>query len=504
MATIDYNSAFKLVCKIVQNGEGETFLNDIANLNKIIDIDLFEAMRDNAPSNFAEIYSNFRYTFEKFKDFILFDKLIGKNSIAIGGGFSTGKSSFINSLLNTKILPSEIDPSTSVPTYVIFGKKETAVAINVFNKTVDIEIEDVKIISHGFSSEYNVKFGHLLETIFIETPLQNYHSISFLDTPGYSKPDSETYSIKTDENIARNQLNSANYILWFVSAEEGTITEEDIRFIKSLNSEIPLAIILNKSDKRTDSDIEEVVSQIKNTVEQKGIFPIDVIPFSCRYPQKYGLNKIKKLLKDWSEHDYISTFARDFKILFIKCREYFEEEIRSESRRLNWINIGLTFSDEPEVRNAFINLSNEIKIFIQNYKQREKRLIELQNYFFSEIKKVGDKYKIEMPEPSEIDLISNKISTLKAILIKLKEKKGIKSSENFHILKKTLPVSQNNFVNTLGNINYSKTLKNLISRNLSKGAIVADTKRETLKIIKSSLMKAQSKKTSIKNFLREV
>lgn len=490
---VEFKSAFNLVSKIVQNGEGEYFLSEIALLNKIIMTDLPQAMSDNAPPNFSELYSNFKYTFEKFKDFILFDKLIGKNTVALGGGFSTGKSSFINATLGEKLLPSEIDPSTSVPTYVISGKKNNAMGINVFNKKIDLEIEDVRIISHGFSTEYNVKFGHLLETIFIETPSNPYEAISFLDTPGYSKPESENYSLKTDENIARTQLNSANYILWFVSAEEGTITEDDIRFIKSLNSEIPIAIILNKSDKKTDSDIEEIIKQVRKTVEQKGIFPIDVIPFSCRYPQKYGVDKIKKLFLEWNEHDYMSTFARDFKILFLKCREYFEEEIRIEARRLNWINTGQTFNDVPEVEKAFINLSNEIKIFVQNYKQREKRLIELQTEFFTEIKKVGDKYNIEMPEPSEIELISNKISTLKAIIIKLKEKKGIKSSENFHILKKTLSESQNNIINTLGNINYSKTLKNLISENLSKGAIVTDTKGETVKIIKASLMEAKKK-----------
>lgn len=500
--TIEFKAAFDLVSKIVQNGEGEYFLSEIAVLNKIITTDLPEAMKDNAPSNFSELYANFKYTFEKFKDFILFDKLIGKNTVALGGGFSTGKSSFINAILNEKLLPSEIDPTTSVPTYVISGKKNSAMGINVFNKKIDLDIDDVKIISHGFSSEYNVKFGHLLETIFIETPSNPYKAISFLDTPGYSKPESETYSLKTDENIARTQLNSANYILWFVSAEEGTISEEDIKFIKNLNSEIPLAIILNKSDKKTDSDVEQVVSQIIKTVEQKGIFPIDVIPFSCRYPQKYGLKKIQKLFNDWNEHDYISTFARDFKILFVKCRQYFEEQIRNETRRLNWINTGQTFSDVPEVEQAFTNLSNEIKIFIQNYRQKEKHLIELQKEFFTEIKKVGDKYKIELPEPSEIELISNKTSTLNAIIRKLKEKKGIKSSENIHILKKHLSGAENNLINSLGNINYSKTVGNIILSNLSKEPIKVSQKKEMSRIIKTSLKMAIRNKPVIPNFLK--
>lgn len=504
MSNIEFKPAFDLVSKIVQNGEGEPFLSEIAGLNKIINTDLPEAMKDNAPSNFTELYSDFKYNFEKFKDFILFDKLIGKNTVALGGGFSTGKSSFINSILKNKILPSEIDPSTSVPTYVISGKEEIASAINVFNKKVDLQLDDVKIISHGFSSEYNVKFGHILETIFIETPSQPYHAISLLDTPGYSKPDSENYSIKTDENIARTQLNSSNYILWFVSAEEGTITDEDIKFISSLNREIPIAVIINKSDKKTESDIKDITALVKKTLEQKGIFPVDVIPYSCRYPEKYGYKQVNALFEKWNKQAYASTFARDFKILFVKCREYFEDEIRSENRRLNWINTGMTFSDTTEVNEAFTNLSNEIKIFVKNYKEREKRLLDLQKEFFTEIKKVADKYKIEMPEPNEIDLIKNKTSDLEAILRKIKEKSGIKSSKNYHILQLLFAESQNNLVNTLGNKNYSGLVKGIVLNNLEKSLIKNNIKQEIYNSIMISLNLPEKSTHQIARILKNI
>ncbi|MBV6512572.1 MAG: dynamin family protein [Ignavibacteriales bacterium] len=466
MDSINYTTAFNLVSKIVQNGEGESFLQDIAGLNKIINTDLPEAMKDYAPSNFAEIYSDFKYTFEKFTDFILFDKLIGKNTVTLGGGFSTGKSSFINALLKNRMLPSEIDPSTSVPTYVIHGAKESAIGINVFNKKVDLAIEELKIISHGFTSEYNVKFGHLLETIFVETPEQPFKSISFLDTPGYSKPESENYSKKTDENIARTQLNSANFILWFVSAEEGTITDEDIKFLQSLNSGIPFAVIVNKSDKRAESDVSDIVGLVKQNLTNRGIFPLDVIPFSCRYPEKFGKEQIQKLLANWNKQEYASTFARDFKILFVECIEYFEEQIRNESRRLNWINTGMTFSDIPEVNEAFTNLSNEIKIFLKNYRDKEKNLKEIKDLFFKEIKSVADKYGIEMPEPSELDLLSFKSLDIFNLVRKNKDKRGIKTGDYFHILQNQLTELQKNEEILVWGQKYSKIIEDTITEQL--------------------------------------
>ncbi len=460
MTEIDYRSAFDLVSRIVQNGEGEDFLTEISALSKIINETLPKAVEDNAPSNFPELYSNFKYTFEQFTDFIMFDKLIGKNIVALGGAFSSGKSSFLNSLMGSNMLPAEIDPSTSVPTYIINGTDDKASGINVFNKKVELKIEEVKIISHGYSTEHNVKFGHLIESIFIETPRSAYKSIAFLDTPGYSKPDSDKYSKRTDENIARTQLNSSNFILWFVSVEEGTISEEDIKFIQTLDSGIPFAVIVNKCDKKTESDVKMITKGIKSTLEGKGLFPVAVIPYSCRKPKQFGLEEVVALIEKWNRSDYQSTFARDFKILFIRCIEYFDDMLRNENRRLNWINTGMTFSDIPEVNESFRSLSSEIKITAQKFREKSKLIKDIIKEFFTEIKKVGDKYGILLPEPSEIELISNNTSNLLKIVREIKEKNKIKSDGNYHSLMTILKDKKIELDKGLGHNEYTKGLAN--------------------------------------------
>lgn len=60
-----------------------------------------------APPNFPELYFDFKAEFEKLRDFILYEPLIGKHVVALGGGFSSGKSTFLNTLLGTKILPAK-------------------------------------------------------------------------------------------------------------------------------------------------------------------------------------------------------------------------------------------------------------------------------------------------------------------------------------------------------------------------------------------------------------
>ena len=229
---------FGLLCNIIrQNSGGNQFKVDLSKLEEIIHKKIPDTLKKNAPEDFYELYMDFKSEYERFRDFILYDKLIGKNIIALGGGFSSGKSSFLNELMGKQVLPSDIDPSTSVPTYIVKGGKHEVMGVNVFDAKIRMQPRDIKKVAHGFGEVEDedgekvteaVTLGHVLENIFFSTPLHQYDNIAFLDTPGYSKPDSEKYSAKTDEQISRGQLNSSNYILWFVQADSGTITEEDI------------------------------------------------------------------------------------------------------------------------------------------------------------------------------------------------------------------------------------------------------------------------------------
>ena len=239
METEELLKNFSLLKRIVSPEDTVSAKVDLSTIDKLITTELPEALEDNAPSNFPQLYFDFRHEFDRFKEFVLFDKLIGKNIVALGGGFSSGKSSFLNSILGEKILPADINPSTSVPAYLVSGNDVSVYGINTFGSRVDMEAEDVKLISHGFGKldddDSEATLGHILDSIFISSPLQPFENIALLDTPGYSKAESAEYSAKTDEKIARAQLNSANYILWFVQADSGTITQEDISFLETLN-----------------------------------------------------------------------------------------------------------------------------------------------------------------------------------------------------------------------------------------------------------------------------
>lgn len=434
METEELLKNFSLLKRIVSPEDTVSAKVDLSTIDKLITTELPEALEDNAPSNFPQLYFDFRHEFDRFKEFVLFDKLIGKNIVALGGGFSSGKSSFLNSILGEKILPADINPSTSVPAYLVSGNEVSVYGINTFGSRVDMEAEDVKLISHGFgkldNDDSEATLGHILDSIFISSPLQPFENIALLDTPGYSKAESAEYSAKTDEKIARAQLNSANYILWFVQADSGTITQEDISFLETLNRDIPKLIIVNKADKVTEEDLAVIVRKIKDTLEVKGMQYTDVLTYTRKKGRNCDREKILAQLNEWNKGVYESRFAYNFKVLFTKCKEYYDSQIDEEAKRLNRLNKALTLSENNDITECLTSLLGEIKRSKQRLTDHKDTLKKLQDEFFSEMKRIGDIVNIQMPEPSEIDLIRDKITDPKTVLDEYCEKQGIKRSMN--------------------------------------------------------------------------
>lgn len=444
---------FELLCTIIQqNTSGNQMKADLTKIEEIIKKKIPETLKKNAPEDFYELYTDFKSEYEKFRDFILYDKLIGKNIIALGGGFSSGKSSFLNALMGKSVLPADIDPSTSVPTYIVKGEKHEVLGINVFDTKVQMQPRDIKKIAHGFGEledddekvTESVTLGHVLENIFFSTPLQKYENIAFLDTPGYSKPDSEKYSAKTDEQISRGQLNSSNYILWFVQADAGTITEEDIKFIKTLREGIPLLVIVNKADKKNLQDLKDIISKIKSSMDLKGVRYVEVFAFTSKMEQiedeklkafiEADTEKIRHQIETWNQQIYESNFAKNFKKIFVRCKDFYEEEIDEESRKLTRLNTSITKlaaeDIETEILEPLQQMVKEAQRNVNELKGISKKLKELQDEFFTEIKFVADIVGISMPEPSEIDLLQDKVQNPLELIEEYKKQKGIQTDKS--------------------------------------------------------------------------
>ena len=444
---------FELLCNIVRENTGGQLTVDLSKIEDIINKRIPDVLGKNAPEDFYELYTDFKSEYDKFRDFILYDKLIGKNVVALGGGFSSGKSSFVNTLMDKQVLPADIDPSTSVPTYIVRGDKHEVMGVNVFDTKVQMQPRDIRKIAHGFGAVEDeddekltdeVTLGHILNNIFFSTPLHQYENLVFLDTPGYSKPDSEQYSAKTDEQISRGQLNSSNYILWFVQADAGTITEEDIKFIKTLREDIPKLIIVNKADKKNFDDLQSIIEKIRSTLDIKGVRYVDVFAFTSRLEQiedvrleefvREGHQNIINQINIWNSQVYESGFARNFKQIFVRCKDFYQDEIDEESRKLTRLNTSITKllaeDIDSEILDPLQRMVKDAQKNVNSLKDVLKNLKELQDEFFTEIKYISDVVGIAMPEPSEIDLLQDKFQNPLQLIEEYKKQKGIQTDSS--------------------------------------------------------------------------
>ena len=403
----------ELLKKVTSPIEERELPIDISALEKTIKDKIPKALGSNAPANFPDLYYEFTYTYSKLYDFILFQELIGKNVVALGGGFSSGKSSFLNAMLgDAKILPTSIKPSTSVPAYVIKGKEDSASAINTFSAKIKLDFDDIRAIAHGFGKKSGgeITLGHLLRSLFIATPVQPYPNIAFLDTPGYSKPDNANYSAKTDEKIAHSQLNNSDYILWFISADAGTIKDEDLNFLARLDKTIPKLIILNKIDKVPDKNsLDEMKTQTATRLDVKGIRYEGILTYTRKDNAECDRKQIKEYLQKLDHGRTEYDFAYKFKELFTACKDYYGNMLDESKRQLSKLNHVRTLTDNEEINDALFDLSAKTKGNIADLQEARDRLQAIQQEFFTEIKAVADKAHIRMPEPSEIELLGDKI-----------------------------------------------------------------------------------------------
>jgi GTP-binding protein EngB required for normal cell division len=270
---------------------------------KFLKSDFIKFSNQIAINNEIELYDNLLNIRNEILDSIRFSELANKTHIGIGGSFSSGKSSFLNSILNNDIgddiLPVDSVPTTSIPTYLVQKKNFSDInemKIYIFNKTatkIEVDRDALLAISHEFYKIYNFGLVSIIDKIVINIASMPYENIAFIDTPGYSKADGE---IEVDKNIAQQHLQGIDSMIWLIDVDNGTIRDGDIEFIKSLDFKGDILFVLNKADKKPLNDLKKIIQTIKETLSKIGIDYIDVVAYSSHDKVEFGsINIIDKL-----------------------------------------------------------------------------------------------------------------------------------------------------------------------------------------------------------------
>ncbi len=229
-------------------------------------------------------------------------------------------------------------------------------------------------------------------------------------------------------------------------------------------------------------------------MDVKGIIYVDVLAYSSKKTKEFDHEKLKKYLSDWNTKITKMNFAYNFKILFTKCKEYYDYNIDNENKRLNRLNTALTLSDNNDVTECLSSLINESKRNLESLREIKENLKAIQDEFFTEIKKVADIVGIEMPEPSEIDLLTDKIVNPIKVLKEFKRKKGIKDNLSIELIIKESLSNVNLMMNKKpGGLEYENILFEIIKNNIKifkeniKFNDIYRNSKEFLKIIQNNI-----------------
>ncbi|GAA7681133.1 hypothetical protein HpMMM67_11440 [Helicobacter pylori] len=230
-----------------------------------------------------------------------YPSLFQKSMVAVGGGFSAGKSSFLNHLLGLNLkLPENSTPTTAIPTYCLKGEREVLMGFSQNGGMV--ELPDFSF-DHKTLNAFGFDLKSIMPFMILSSPTMLFKHLCFIDTPGYN-PSNQGYT-GGDRQASEEYLANAKSILWVMDCDRGPIQGNDLNYLQELYEEHgkQVFIVLSRADSRTKKQLEEIAVQTKETLENNGIEFLGIGVYSSERYQE---------IKEFSEKAPFLTRLRNF------------------------------------------------------------------------------------------------------------------------------------------------------------------------------------------------
>ncbi|MFP6150923.1 dynamin family protein [Helicobacter pylori] len=333
-----------------------------------------------------------------------YPSLFQKTIVAVGGGFSAGKSTFLNNLLGLKLkLPEDMNPTTAIPTYCLKGKKEVLMGFSQNGGMVELPH---LTFNHQFLKSLGFNLKEIMPFMLLSAPSVPFEFLCFIDTPGYN-PANQGYT-GGDKEASKESLKHAKHILWLISCERGGIESDDLEFLQDLYEEgKQVFIVLSRADRRTKSQLEEVAKQIKETLKDHGIEFLGIGAYSAtRYleikefsEKSKVFNSLERFLKKLNQRsekqNEILESLYEVHGMYEKAINQDASRFKRYQRELRSVRLDLMqkgFDDFND--DAFNKMESLKKEFSEKEESKRENLVQLNgviNLFKKSIDKVFDR-----------------------------------------------------------------------------------------------------------------
>lgn len=338
----DPKKGMELIAKLLPGNQKKNSLDKVAGrLNYMLDNEILSTLKDVGRNTIA-LSRQLTKLSGKIMEYKKVRLLSGKSIIGIVGRFSAGKSGFINSLLGTEdnriILPEDQNPTTSIPTYIVGGDREIIQAY-AGGRSINLDMDAMQAMTHRFFEEYKIGFSRFIGNLVIYTPnfpSKQKNQIVFLDTPGYNKADFDTRENMTDEYLAEQQVKVADFLILLVTIDDG-IVDKDIDFIRRVAIENPVLVVVNKADRKPESDCRAIVENVRRILKDKEINTFGITAYSSYEGREYLGNNLVAQFLDFATQKVADSYdvETELKNLTNSIDGDFNKEIEStKSRRL--------------------------------------------------------------------------------------------------------------------------------------------------------------------------
>lgn len=337
---------------------------------ELLEIDVDEYLK-NAKNTLLSNREKYISIENKHKDLNIVERPL---IVGVVGGFSTGKSSFINSLIGHDLLGVKVRPATAKVTRLVYGE-----TFNIKKKLKSGIIEEVShkqyvsMVDHP--DDLQIVQASEVEEFIISTPDSILTQVVIFDTPGFSSTNHE------DDELTKKKIKELDLLIWLFDANKvGDKAETDL--LQSYKGKHIIAVI-NKIDLKEPSAREKIKEELKKSFDFN-----EVLFYSAK-----KINDRNQVSKEQSE------FFRD---VFGSI-----EQLTNQGERYQLINEGKKVSFEFDGENRIEQLIKPLKndSFFEYHEELTKVI--------SQLKKEMTKYKRDKIEEERLQILTESKDLLK-------------------------------------------------------------------------------------------